>query len=71
VPVYSGNAYAQPTMDDSYDLKESVTDAAPTTMRAANKKDYASKLPEAQQIANYTQMSENMAMVEFDLKLKQ
>ncbi len=71
VPVYSGNAYAQPTMDDSYDLKELVTDAAPTTMRAANKKDYASKLPEAQQIANYTQMSENMAMVEFDLKLKQ
>lgn len=69
-PIYSGNAYAQPKKDDGYDLEE-VAESAPNSMRAANNKEYASKLSEAKQISNFTTMSENMAMVEFDLKLKQ
>lgn len=69
-PVYTGNAYAQPAMDDAYDLEESAAES-PNKVRADNKKEYASKLPESKQISNFTQMSENMAMVEFDLKLKQ
>jgi uncharacterized protein (TIGR02231 family) len=69
-PVYAGNAYAQPSVaDEMYELKETAD--SERSISASNKKDYASKLPEAQQISNFTSMSENMAMVEFDLKLKQ
>lgn len=68
-PTYSGRAYAQPQVDDSYNLNE-VTTTDKSTM-SAYKKDYASEMPEAAHMSNYTQMTEKMAMVEFELKLKQ
>lgn len=67
---YPGAAYNAPSqMDDQYELK--VESDKSTSAVSANNKRYASKVQEAEQIANYTQMSENMAMVEFDLKIKQ
>ncbi|MFT7156765.1 MAG: hypothetical protein ACI8Q1_001780, partial [Parvicella sp.] len=62
----------QPAMaDDSYDLmeEESVKDAKYKV--SASARDYESKLPQAQHMSNFTQMTETMAMVEFELKLKQ
>ncbi len=70
-PTYSGNAYPQAnSRDNDYTL-----DAAPS-MEESNEiayddKYYKSQKKEAEHMANYTQMSETMTMVEFELKLKQ
>ncbi|CAG5078005.1 DUF4139 domain-containing protein [Parvicella tangerina] len=68
-PTYSGRAYPQSTKKDAYEMS-----AAPTTEEADLALDdsyYKSQMKEAEHMANYTQMSESMTMVEFELKLKQ
>lgn len=68
-PVYSGRAYPQAAKNDAYTLEEAPTMAGADV--ALDDNYYKSQMKEAEHMANYTQMSESMTMVEFDLKLKQ
>lgn len=68
--TYSGNAYANaPSVakDADYEMVESNEE----TSIAFDDNYYKSQKKEAEHMSNYTQMSEKMAMVEFELKLKQ
>ncbi|MCB9189656.1 MAG: DUF4139 domain-containing protein [Flavobacteriales bacterium] len=68
-PVYTGNAYPQSAKKDAYELS-----AAPSVAEADMVMDdayFKSQMREADHMANYTQMSESMTMVEFELKIKQ
>lgn len=69
-PQYSGRAYQQPSKKDAYEL-----DMAPAAESLSeisyDDRAYKSQMNEAEHMANYTQMSESMTMVEFELKIKQ
>lgn len=68
-PVYRGNAYPQSAKKDAYEMEEAPSMAGADL--ALDDNYYKSQMKEAEHMANYTQMSESMTMVEFDLKLKQ
>jgi uncharacterized protein (TIGR02231 family) len=69
-PTYSGRAYPQAAPAKDYDLNE-VESMEESEVVAYDDAYYKSQKKEAEHMANYTQMSESMTMVEFELKLKQ
>jgi len=65
VPQYNNNELDMEMAEEV----ETMSDMA--TIKDSKNRKYKSKKPAAVHISNYVQMSQNMAMVEFDLKLKQ
>lgn len=70
-PAYNGARYAQPATDDVYSMNELADESVEKASMSVENKKYKSEMKEADHLANYTQMNEKMAMVEFELKLKQ
>lgn len=69
-PTYSGRAYPQAApVKDAYTLD--MAESNEEVVMEYDDKYYKSQKKEAEHMANYTQMSESMTMVEFELKLKQ
>lgn len=68
-PMYGGRAYPQSAKKDAYEM--SAAPAMEEADLALDDSYYKSQMKEAEHMANYTQMSESMTMVEFELKLKQ